>query len=246
MDIQKLLVADPSAAFCAALADALGSTYEIQVCGNGLDARSLLDSFQPDILVIDLTLPGLDGISVLKGLSGRGKRPAVLVTASFVSPYIESAMQALNVDYLMMKPCDMSGLADRIRDLTEDKGNVVLKAPSAVDSIANMLLALNISTKHSGFRCLEEAIVLYEQMPNQSVTKQLYPEVGKRCDGSGLSVERAIRSAIHAAWERRDERVWRMYFSIGRDGLVPRPTNTTFIATLANLLRRQHQDWAQM
>lgn len=239
MDTRKLLVADASAELCGALADVMGGTYELRICHDGLQAKALVESFRPDILVLDLALPGLDGISVLRDIAAGTCRPAILVTIRYSSPYIERAVGALGVDYVMMKPYDLRALAERIHDLTECSEGAVYMLPSPQRIVTNMLLALNVATKWMGFRYLEAAVELYDQKPGQSVTKELYPAVAKLFDTNGQSVERAIRSAIHLAWERRDEAVWRMYFTAGRNGSVPRPTNTIFIANLAQQLRRQ-------
>lgn len=238
MEIRRLLVADASAEFCDALAAVLGGTYELRICHDGLKAKTLLDSFQPDLLVLDLTLPGLDGIAVLRAAAAAPCRPSILVTTRFLSSYIESAVEALGVDYLMMKPCDLRALADHIHSLSDCGTRVFVPAGPEV-SVTNMLLALNVSTKRRGYRYLETAVTLFEQDPGQSVTKSLYPAVAKLCGCSRASVERAIRAAVHCAWERRDEKVWRLYFRPCRDGSVPRPTNTEFIATLAERLRQQ-------
>lgn len=245
MDTRKLLVADASASFCTALTEALGGAYELRICNDGLQAREMLESFRPDILVTDLALPGLDGISLLKAAGYAPKRPAILVTTRFLSPYIESAIEGLGVDYLMLKPCDMRALVERIRDLTQCECTAI-PLPCARTSVLNMLLALNVPVNRKGYQYLETAIELFEKDPQQSVTKVLYPAVAKICGGSRDSVERAIRSAIEAAWNRRDEKVWRLYFMPCRSGTVPRPTNRAFIATMADLLGRQEHRQAQM
>lgn len=242
MDTRKILVADASLEFCGALSDALGGAYELRICHDGLQTQSLLETFQPDVLVLDLTLPQLDGIAVLKMAVSAFHRPSILVTARFLSPYIERAVEALCVDYLMVKPCDIRAVADHIHDLAGRNGEVLFTRPDPAVTVANMLLNLNISTKRKGFRYLEEAIAMYEKEPGQSVTKVLYPAVAKQVGGSKDSVERAIRAAIHAAWGRRDEKIWRLYFTPARDGAVPRPTNTAFIATLVECLKRQCRD----
>lgn len=242
MDTQKLLIADASVGFCGALTETLCGAYELRVCHDGLKARELLDSFHPDVLLIDLALPELDGIAVLKDLNACARRPITLVTTRYRSPYIESAIGALGVDYLMMKPCDIRTLADRIHDLAGCAGEIAAPLPSPQRTVTNMLLAVNLSTKWKGFQFLEEAVVLYARDPGQSVTKVLYPEVAKRFKTSALSVERSIRSAIHSAWRQRDERTWRLYFTPGRDGTMPRPTNTTFMASLAHQLQRQMEE----
>lgn len=245
METRKLLVADASASFCAALTDALGGAYELRVCSDGLQARALLESFQPDILVTDLALPGLDGLSLLKAASFAPKRPKTLATTRYTSPYIERAIDEVGVDYLMMKPCDMYALVERIQDLSQSVcGSIPL--PVTRTATSNVLLALGISVKRKGYQYLDMGIGLFEKDPQQSMTKALYPAVAKRYRTSRESVERAIRSAIQSAWDNRDEKVWRLYFQPCRNGMVPRPTNKAFIATLAELQGKQERQQAQM
>lgn len=244
METRKLLIADATVSFCTALTDALGGAYELRICYEGLQARALLETFQPDVLVTDLALPGLDGLSLLKAASFAPKRPKTLVTTRYTSPYIENAITEVGVDYLIMKPCDVYALVERIQDLSRSEcGSIPL--PATQKAASNILLTLGIPARRKGYQYLQTAIELYEQDPLQSATKVLYPEIAKRDGGSKESVERAIRGAIQAAWERRDEKVWRLYFTPCREGFVPRPTNTAFIAALAACLNRQKQDQAQ-
>lgn len=238
METQKLLVADASVSFCCALSDKLGGAFDLRICADGLRARELLQTFCPDVLVVDLTLPGLDGISVLKAATAQPKRPALLALTRFCSPYIENVLSELGVDYLMYKPCDMTALAERILDLSCCGSPEPVAQPRTV--VGNMLMALEIPINRRGYGCLEAAIELYERNPSQSITKELYPAVAKLCGGNRASVERAMRGVIHEAWQRRDERVWRLYFRTDRSGVVPRPTNLAFISTLAATLRRQN------
>lgn len=245
METRKLLVVDASAGFCAALTDALGGAYELRACNDGLQARALLESFQPDILVTDLALPGLDGLSLLKAASFAPKRPKTLVTTRYTSPYIEHAIDEVGVDYLIMKPCDVYALVERIQDLSQSVcGSISLPVARTVSS--NILLTLGISVKHKGYRYLETGIQFFKIDPQQSMTKALYPAVAKRYGTSRESVERAIRSAIQSAWNNRDEKVWRLYFQPCRNGMVPRPTNKAFIAALADLLGQQERQKAQV
>ena len=245
METRKLLVADSSASFCAALADALGGAYELRTCNDGLQAQALLESFQPDLLVTDLALPGLDGLSVLKAAGFASKRPKTLVTTRYTSPYIERAINEVGVDYLMMKPCDVQALAERIQDMSQ---SVCCSVPMPIPrtTTSNVLLALGVSVKHKGYQYLEIGIGLFEKDPQQSMTKALYPTLAKRYDTSRESIERAIRSAIQSAWDNRDEKVWRLYFQPCRNGMVPRPTNKVFIAALAEVLGNQERQRAQM
>lgn len=239
MDTPKLLLADQSVTFCAAMSDALAGACDLRICHDGQQARSLLDSFRPDVLVIDLTLPVLDGIAVLKDARNQGIRPMVLVTASFCSAFVENAVRELGVDYMVLKPCSASVLAERIRDMLCRDKETVRAIPQKGGTVDNMLLSLSLSTKHAGFRFLEDAVVLVEQNRSQSMTKVLYPEIGKRYNCSAYAVERAIRNAISRGWENRDEQVWRLYFNQYKNGQLVKPTNTVFICALADVLRRQ-------
>ena len=239
MEMKRLLVADTSLSFCTALTDALDGTYEVRFCHDGIQAKNQILSFDPDVLVVELALPGMDGIALLKELEKLGKRPLVLVTTWIISPYVESTLRGLPMDYVMLKPCSARILAERIHDMSCCREET-LTLPSGGDTVSNVLRTLHFSPKLAGFRYLEEGVVIYEQNPTQSVTKVLYPEIAKRCNCSPESVERAIRTAIHTAWLHGDEAVWRQYFHTDRSGSVPRPTNTAFIAAMAEYLRRQN------
>ena len=75
--------------------------------------------------------------------------------------------------------------------------------------------------------------------PGMSVTKELYPAVGSLCNSSGMLVERSIRSAVDGAWRKRDDQIWRQFFRADASGVIPRPSNTLFISSLAKPLRDQ-------
>lgn len=237
MEIRKILIADPSPGFCQVLSDLLGSSFQLLSCQDGAAALELLDRFHPDVLVVDLTLPGLDGLTLLRSAMAMVPRPSCLATTRFLSHYIETAIGELGVDYVMMKPCDMQALADRILDLTSQDA----PPPTCDTSIANTLIGLDVSSNRQGFPCLEAAIALYIQTPGISMTKELYPQVARDLDRSASSVERSIRSCVHNAWDHRNEKVWRLYFRADRNGNVPRPTNARFIANVAEHLRKIQQ-----
>lgn len=243
MDIRKLLIADESAVFTAALADMLGGVYDIRQSHDGVRTLELLEQFCPDVLVLDLMMPGLDGISLLNELAVRSQRPAILITSWLASPYIVGALDTLKVDYVMIKPCNLRAMRDRIYDLTREAEEQDQILPGPGLTVANMLLTLGISARNSGFRCLETAVQQYARNPGQSMTKELYPEVGRQNNCSSSAAERSIRGSIQSAWSRRDEAVWSRWFQPFGGG-VPRPTNTEFIATLAEQLRRRQREQA--
>ena len=230
MEIMKMLIADPSEQFSTALADVLRGAYILRLSRDGRETMELMSSFRPDILVIDLMLPGLDGISVLRQAAAAGQSPMVLAMSRYISDYVAEAAAVLGVGYLMLKPCDVQATAARIGDLSQRLRQPPVSRPDPRTAVTNLLLALGMPTKLRGFSCLREAILERMREPGQSVTKELYPTVAALCGGTAVQVERSIRSAIAAGWLRGDGQLWRLYFP----GEESRPTNSAFISRMAD------------
>lgn len=238
MGMLKLLIADGSEEFCLALAQQLAGAYVIRMCRTGKEARELFGTFRPDVMVVDLMLQELDGLSLIQQIREAGCQTQILATTRFYNDYVLRSVSRLGVGYLMVKPCDIRAAADRLRDLTEPVAAVIPARPDLKTAVANLLLQLGIPTKLRGYTYLRESVILYLRRPGQMMTKEIYPEVGKRCDASSDQVERSIRSAIEAAWERRNETVWGQYFPFGKESGQRRPSNTVFISTLASRLAK--------
>lgn len=230
MERRKLLIADSSACWCQALAKELEGTFEVRSCHDGNQAWTMADRFAPDVMVVELTLPGMDGLTLLQKVAGLEKRPALLTVSPFYSRYIEGVINRIGVDYAMLKPCDLSALAEHLEDLVPEE---LWTKPVSIDNICAQLLELGIQPSRKGFGYLEDLVKLYRSNPCVSMTKDLYPEVAKQNRTSPQAVERAVRDAIGRAWNYRDEVLWRQYFPVGRGGMISRPTNRAFIATLA-------------
>jgi len=233
----KLLIADATEEFRIALAERLAGSYVIRCCNHGKQTMELIHTFRPDMLVLDMMLPALDGISLLQRLEEEGQMPIVLATTRMFTDYMVDALTRMGVGYLMVKPCDLNATVARIRDLSERVNPAVRPRPDLQTAISNILLEMSFPAKLHGFAYLREAVELSVRNPGQLVTKELYPEVGKRCDASWEQVERSIRSAIATAYRNRNEQVWQQYFPPGPDGVVVRPTNGAIISTLAARLR---------
>lgn len=237
MENMRLLIADGTEEFRLALADMLRGVYQVRTCGTGNQAQALIHSFKPEVMVLDLMLPGLDGISLLQWTADNGYRPIVLATTRFASDYVLESVNRLGVGYLMMKPCDLRATAARLGDLTTRMNPPKPESSDTRTQVSNLLMTLGISTKLRGYGYLREAVLLRAGAPGQSITKILYPEVAKLCGCEAVHVERSIRSAITAAWENRDEQIWRLYFQPDTTGVIPRPTNGSFISRLAERLQ---------
>ena len=236
MTRHKLLIVDNCEEFPMALAEILQNDFQIRFCLDGKEALSLLQSFQPDILLLELMIPGLDGISLLQETVSLGIHPVVLTFTRFYNEYMMTALAKWNVSYWMLKPCDLHATAKRIRDLVPLLGEQRIFAADPAAYARELLFSLGLSAKHNGFHYLQEAIVMQAQNSEYSVTKHLYPGIAKKTGCSKANVEHAIRTAINRAWEKRDDAAWQQYFSSGPEGTVPRPTNSVFISGLSQEL----------
>jgi len=200
----------------------------------------LLKRFSPDILVLDLMLPGLDGISLLQKILQWEMRPVVLATTRLLSDYMTQTLERLGVGYVMVKPCDITALADRLEDLSGGLKAPLFSSPDSHTAVSNILLNLGVPTKLKGYGYLREAVGIFSGDPGQSITKELYCEVGSRCGATVTQVERGIRTAIEAAWEHRDGQQWQRYFPMG-SAVECRPSNGEFISRLADHLNMENR-----
>lgn len=237
MDKPTILIADSDETFRTSLADALRPAYRIRTAGEGVQAYQLLHKSLPDILVLDLMLPGMDGITLLQNAAQTGLRPMVLATTRFLSDYTLDAADRLGISYVMVKPCDVGAVASRIKDLSHRMSTPVFTHPEPRTLVSNTLLRLGVSTKLRGYGYLREAVLLMGKDPLQSITKELYPAVAAICCATAAQVERSVRSAVASAWDRCDRQIWQLYFPADDRGNIPRPTNATFISRLADELQ---------
>jgi len=230
MKTQTLLIADSNGDFRSALREVLQNRYTIRCCETGKEALSILRSEHCDILILDLMLPELDGISLLQAAAREGISPMTLALSPFLNGYVLEMAVRLGVNYLIRKPCDVRAIAARTVDLSEGPR----QQPDRRAYVSALLIHFGICVKHDGYSYLLEAIVRMADNPLQGVTKELYPAVAAACGSSGKLVERSIRSALDAAWKHREDYpLWRHYFPPSAN----RPTNSVFITRLAESLR---------
>lgn len=246
MRMQTLLIADWSETFAARLVEPLRSSYHIRVCHDGLTALEQLREKKPDVMILDLLLPELDGISLLHAAAAEDLVPHVLGLTRFASSYVLESAERLGVTYLMMKPCEPEAICARLKDLTKHNKPDPVVQPDTRATVSNVLLALRIPTKLRGYVCAREAILYLMRSPGMSVTKELYPAVAALCDGTPAQVERAIRGAIQAGWAQGAEEAWEQFFKRRADGMIHRPSNAEFLSRIADFLSLDKDDpWEQ-
>ena len=213
---------------------------------DGEQAIRLIGDRKPDVLVLDLMLSKQDGISVLKAISGMERRPATLATSGFVTDYVAAAAANLGVRYLMLKPCDMTALVERMEEI---RGGESLRtsAPRRVDKtsiesmVTNIIHEIGVPAHIKGYQYLREAIIIAVNDMDviNAITKVLYPQVAKTFQTTPSRVERAIRHAIEVAWDRGDLDTLQSFFGYTVSNTKGKPTNSEFIALIADRLQLQ-------
>ena len=246
----RVLIADGSEEFCCHLKNALQQLDGYDVVGTVNDGEQtvrLLGELQPDILVLDLMLAKRDGISVLKFASTLEKRPMTLVTSGFVTDYVAAMAANLGAQYLMLKPCDMTALGDRLEEIRSSES---IKRPALVRKqpelnietmVTNIIHEIGVPAHIKGYQYLREAIMIAVNDMDviNAITKVLYPQVAKTFSTTPSRVERAIRHAIEVAWDRGDLDTLQRFFGYTVSNTKGKPTNSEFIALIADKLQLQ-------
>ena len=244
-----VFIADSGEDFCAGLTAALQRTGGFQVvgtAGDGEQAIRMIPQLKPDILVLDLMLSKLDGISVLKNLAGMDCRPVVLATSCFVSQYVSAAAANLGVRYLMLKPCDMTALVERLEEVRGGESLRMspvrrLDKTSIESMVTGIIHEIGVPAHIKGYQYLREAIIIAVNDMDviNAITKVLYPQVAKTFQTTPSRVERAIRHAIEVAWDRGDLDTLQRFFGYTVSNTKGKPTNSEFIALIADKLQLQ-------
>lgn len=229
MDLRKVLIADPTEEFRAALTQALSSGFQVVTCARGDEAAALLDSEQPDLLILELSLPGLDGISLLEQLEAR---PPVLVVTELLTPYIHQALIRLRVEYAIRKPSPIQAVADRAYDLVR-----TADAAREPGCLQEALIRLGLSSGRQGFAHLLTGIPLLSRNRNQLLSKELYETIAALDHSTPAAVEKAIRESLRRGWESGDRREWSRLFP----GRSQCPRNKEFLFRMADLLREHRR-----
>jgi two-component system response regulator (stage 0 sporulation protein A) len=252
----EVLLADDNREFVSLLEEYINSQADMNVVGvayNGNDVIRALQERVPDILILDIIMPHLDGLAVLEQIHAMrlSPQPKIIMLTAFGQEEITKKAVELGASYYILKPFDMEMLAQRIRQIITSKSATsfvsAVKPPSTLAvkgrnldaSITNIIHEIGVPAHIKGYLYLREAITMvYNDVELLgSITKVLYPDIAKKFNTTASRVERAIRHAIEVAWSRGNLDSISNLFGYTISNTKAKPTNSEFIAMVADKLR---------
>lgn len=247
----RVLIADEDKEFRRILRETLSTGNQIEIAGSFGDGKGLVQKIldeAPDVLLIDLMLPGADGLTVLHGLNDAApaKMPVIFVLSSFASQETTAECNALGVNFYLRKPVDLQALTQRITRYGGQRSFSRTPAVRMPDEdleiemrVTNIIHQIGVPAHIKGYQYLREAIIMtiHDMESINAITKILYPTVAKKFKTTSSRVERAIRHAIEVAWDRGDVDTLQEYFGFTVSGAKGKPTNSEFISMVADRLR---------
>ncbi len=240
----KVMLTDVNEDARSMLQDALEKTGRFTVVGSTGDGNEVLQMVadaKPDVLVLDLILPGMDGLGILRRLDGE-KRPKILAVSNFVTQEVVAEAGNLGASMFLSKPYNESAMVEHLISLAE-KNEKQLHGPGLEELVTSIIHEVGVPAHIKGYQYVREAIMITVENMDviNSVTKVLYPEVAKRYHTTPSRVERAIRHAIEVAWDRGDLETLQKYFGYTVSNAKGKPTNSEFIAMIADRLQLERR-----
>lgn len=247
----KILIADENADSRRATKELLASMgYKyMEEALNGEDAYCRIGKSHPDVVLIDIWLSKMEAVKVIRASLALRFTPDYPPVFIFISPVNHPSAFAeaseAGADYCMLKPLDRDRLSERLSRISEHRtvtGRVPLTGPSPSDleaQVTKIIHRIGVPAHIKGYQYLRTAIMMTIEDNEiiNSVTKVLYPSVAKKYATTSSRVERAIRHAIEVAWERGDIDTLNSYFGYTIQNTRGKPTNSEFIAMIADNLR---------
>ncbi len=248
MNIIKVVIADADEDVRSGLVKELSAEPDIQVAGvtgEGGKVIGLLRETGAEVLVMDLVLFGMDGLELLEQINTQeARKPGILIYSSFVAGGVAARSAELGADYFLTKPNRGQAVVERVR-LLRNSATVTPKAYQNMETLVTSIIhEIGVPAHIKGYQYLREAILIAVDDMDviNAVTKVLYPEVAKRYGTTASRVERAIRHAIEVAWDRGDLETLQKYFGYTVSNAKGKPTNSEFIAMIADRLQLQRKE----
>ncbi len=211
---------------------------------DGNTAMELIKDHQNeiDLILMDLLVSEKDGIELLEEMKQNGIKKHVIIVSSYKKEYSVKMASKYDIDYYMLKPFSLESLEKRILEVVNEEieENIKEKSENNIQmAISKLLHSLGVPSHIKGYQYIRESIYMMYTSKEMlgGITKEIYPEIANRFDTTASRVERAIRHAIEVSWTRGDYELMEEIFGHSVDYDRAKPTNSEFIATLADRLK---------
>jgi two-component system response regulator (stage 0 sporulation protein A) len=264
--VEKLhvAIADDNERMVQLLENIVSSDKDMEVvgkAGNGQELVNIIKQKEPDVVLLDIIMPKVDGLSVMQKINydtGLKKRPAFIVITAVGQEKITEDAFELGADYYILKPFDNEMVLNRIRRTRKERERnfAEVRKVNAYESkneymernletdVTNIIHEIGVPAHIKGYQYLRDAIIMSVtdmEMLN-SITKILYPTIAKKHQTTPSRVERAIRHAIEVAWSRGKMDTIDELFGYTVNGGKGKPTNSEFIALIADKVRLEYKN----
>ena len=264
MDKLNIAIADDNAKVLQLLDKIVSSDEELNVvgkAGNGEDLYDIIKKQEPDVVLLDLVMPKVDGLTVMERVNKDQeirKHPAFIVITAVGQEKITEDAFDLGADYYILKPFDNEMVINRIKHtrVKKDRNFAKVQKVNAYESkkeymernletdVTNIIHEIGVPAHIRGYQYLREAIQMSVKDMDMlgSITKTLYPEIAKKYETTPSRVERAIRHAIEVAWNRGRMETLDALFGYTINTGKGKPTNSEFIALIADKIRLAYRE----
>lgn len=246
----KLMLADDN----LTLRDSLCAYFSAQSgialttpASNGIEVLELIEREQPDVLLLDIIMPRLDGLGVLRELMQKSNRPRIIMLTALRSDEVIARCMELGASYFIVKPAQPCDILEHILSVSGSASPLRAAAPavepppsayarwSPDERVANLFLSIGIPAHIKGYQYLREAVrmVIDDRDVINRITKELYPGIARRYGTSSSKVERAMRHAIEVAWNRGRLDTTNQLLGVNLFNERDKPTNGEFISLIA-------------
>lgn len=259
MEKVRVVISDDNRQFNMLLTDVFNAQSDFVVVGNaydGVETLQVVEDSKPDLLMLDIIMPYLDGIGVIEKLNSFSERPSIIVISAVGQENISQKAVNMGALYYFVKPFDLNVMIERVRqlifnlpikktnvaDVVHENYNSVIKHSVEVDlenEVTEILKELGIPAHVRGYKFLRDAIIestLDSDLIN-AITKTLYPLIAEKYNTTPTRVERAIRHAIEISATRGKVESLYKYFGYSTSQDKGKPTNSEFIAMISDKLR---------
>jgi len=264
MEKLNIAIADDNERMRDLLDEIISRDQELEIVGkasNGEEAYQLIRTKHPDVVLLDLVMPKLDGLSVMEKVNKDreiSKHPSFIVISAIGQEKVTENAFAKGADYYIMKPFDNDMIIERIKQMKHaakkntsifksdggNKGKETYPDYDLETDVTNMIHEIGVPAHIKGYQYLRDAIIMSVKDMDMlnSITKILYPTIAKRHHTTSSRVERAIRHAIEVAWSRGKMDTIDELFGYTVSTGKGKPTNSEFIALIADKIRLEYKN----